>query len=120
MTNGKQTWIAERIDRRREHDQAKTDRTARQRGLDARALAIVTRELAETPEVDRIDYAEALHVALRVQHVALQGPTPAASFLGKQSYEAARGILPGKVAHAAAEQAFAKLTRPSNDNRGQE
>lgn len=120
MSNGKQTWMVERIDRRREHEQAREDRTARQKALAARAASLIAAEIGELPAEDQGDFAERLAAAVRVHLVALHGAAPASSMLGKQAYEAARDILPRKIASAAAEQAFARLTKPANDDRSGE
>lgn len=108
----REAYIVDRIDRRREHEQARVDRTARQKALDLRADSLIRCEIGELSEEDRADFAESLAEAVRVQLVAFHGAPTAASILSKQSYEAGRDILPGKVAMARAEQVFRK---PAND-----
>lgn len=109
MTGRNERVIVDRIDRRREHEQARVDRTARQKALDLRADSLIRCELGELPEDDRADFAESLAEAVRVQLVAFHGAPSAASILSRQSYEAARDILPRKVAQARAEQLFSKV-----------
>lgn len=117
--NRRADFLAERIDRRREHEQARTERTARQKTLEARASAFIACEVAELPEDDRPDFVQSLAAAIRVQLVALHGAAPASSILGQQAYEAARGILPRVIAKASADQAFARLTSAANDRGGE-
>lgn len=108
--SARENFVVERIDRRREREQTRDQRTARQKTLAARADSFIACEIGELPVEDQADYAQALAASVRVHLVALHGAPCAASILGQQSYEAARDILPRKVAAAAAEQAFAKLT----------
>ena len=113
--SGREKYLVERIDRRREHEQAREDRTARHKALAARASSLIAAEIGELPAEDQADFAECLGAAVRVHLVALHGAAPASSMLGKQAYEAARDILPRKIASAAAEHAFARLTKAAND-----
>lgn len=105
----REAYIVDRIDRRREHEQSRLDRTARQKALHTRADALIRCEIGELPEDDRADFSEALAEAVRVQLVAFHGAPSAASILSKQSYEAGREILSGRVAKARADQLFGKV-----------
>lgn len=108
--------INDSIDRRRERQSSRDERTARQKVLEARADAMIACEVMELPECDRADFARFLTAAVRVQLVTLYDAPGAAAILSQQSYEAAKDILPRKVALARAEQLF---TQAAND-RGQE
>ena len=109
--NARQNFLAERIDRRREHDTARDQRTARQKTLEARADAFIACEVAEMPECDREDYTRFLAASVRRKLVALVDAPGAAAVLSREAYEAARGILPAKIARARAEQLFAANDR---------
>ncbi|KQW79733.1 hypothetical protein [Brevundimonas sp. Root1279] len=107
--------IVEKIDRRREREQSRVDRTARQKALDARAASLVACEIIDLPEEDRADFAQSLAGAVRVQLMALHGNPTASSILSREAYEAGRDILPRKVAAAEAERLFARLPKAAND-----
>jgi 5'-deoxynucleotidase YfbR-like HD superfamily hydrolase len=110
MTN-REDFLADRIDRRRETADARDQRTARQKTLEARADAFIACEIAELPETDRADYARFLAGSLRVQLVKLIDQPSAATILSREAYEASKGILPAKIARARAEQLFAANDR---------
>ena len=112
MTGRNERIIIDRIDRRRERADAREERTARQRVLEARADALIACEVTELPECDRADFMRFLAASVRVQLVTLYDAPGAAAILSQQSYEAGRDILPRKIALARAEQLF---TKAAND-----
>lgn len=100
--------IIGRIDRRRERAEAKDERTARAKALQARADAVVACETGNLPANDHPAFAECLAASIRVQLVKHHGAASAASILSREAYEAARDILPRKIAAAEAERLFMK------------
>lgn len=112
MTNRNERIVIDRIDRRRERQSDREQRSARQKVLEARADALVACEVQEMPEEDRADFARFLSAAVRRQLVTLYDAPGAAAILARDAYEAGRDILPRKVAVARAEQLF---TKAAND-----
>lgn len=112
MTGRNERVLVDRIDRRRERADARDERTARQKVLEARAGALIACEVMEMPESDRADFARFLTAAVRVQLITLFDAPGAAAILSREAYEAGRDILPRKVALARAEQHF---TQAAND-----
>lgn len=104
--NGKEGWLAERIDRRRERADAREERTARQRALQARADSLILSEIGNLPANDHADFSECLAASVRANLVRLHGEPSAASILSREAYEAGKNILPRKVALADAERLF--------------
>ena len=109
--SARENFMAERIDRRREHDTARDQRTARQKTLEARADAFIGCELGEMPEGDRADYARFLAASVRRNLVTLIDAPSAAAIMSREAYEASKDILPRKIAQARAEQLFAANDR---------
>lgn len=103
------------IDRRRERAVTREDRTSRRAALQARADAVVACEIGQLPANDHADFSEAMAASLRLHLIKHHGEPCAATILSREAGIAGRDILPRKIAAAAAEQAFSKLTKAAND-----
>lgn len=101
-----EAFAADRLDRSREREEAKQERTARSRHLEERARAYVLCEIGEMPAEDRAEYACAMTRALAAQLVLLKDAPFAVAFLGKEAGLIGRGIMPRQTAHEAAERVF--------------
>ena len=111
LTNAKENFVIDRIDRRRECSDNRDQRTARQKSLEARAAALISCAVAELPADDRADFCRSLATAVRIKLVAHTDAPGAAACMSREAYEAARDILPRKIALARAEQLFAANDR---------
>ncbi|SFS42562.1 hypothetical protein [Brevundimonas viscosa] len=107
-----ESLIIGRIDRRRERADAREERTARQKALQARADSLILSEIGTLPANDHADFSECLAASIRANLVRLHGEPSAASILSREAYEAGKNILPRKVMLAEAARLFAK---PAND-----
>lgn len=108
----REDFLAEKIDRRRERADAREERTARQKALQARADSLILSEIGCLPANDHADFSECLAASIRANLVRLHGEPSAASILSREAYEAGKNILPRKIALADAARYFAK---PAND-----
>ena len=98
--------IAGKIDRAN----AKAAREARKADIEAKARKIASGFVALN-DAERADFAKALIRYGKDELMEAVDPECAVQFLSHQAHDAAKGILPGKIARAAAEQAFAKMGR---------
>ncbi len=117
MTNGKQVWMAERIDRSREAPRARAERAAR-----ASFLRMTARRLILSALADLTDPAEKagllgylIDVAAEQRHPII-GRVETATGLNKVAADiCAIFRLDRAVKSAAAEQSFARMTKAAND-----
>ena len=106
--NRRADFIAEKIDRRRERASAKAERTARDLAIEAKARECANAFIGLN-DAEQVSFAEHLIAHSWPVIAALVDPEAATTFLGKQAYEAGKGILPAAVARARADQALAKV-----------
>lgn len=104
--SGRETYLAERIDRRRERAETREMRQARRRHLMERASSLLLCEIGEMPEEERPAYAELLCGAVRAQLVIHHGEASAAAILAREAHEAGRNLMPKSAARDAAERVF--------------
>jgi hypothetical protein len=104
--SGRETYLAERIDRRRERIETREMRQARRRHLSERASSLLLCEISEMPEEERPAYAELLCAAVRAQLVIHHGEASAAAILGREAHEAGRNLMPKSAARDVAEKVF--------------
>jgi len=117
MTNGKQTWIAERIDRSREAPAAKALRSQR-----AMTLRMTARKTVKTM-LDAIDDPQERAAVLCdtldmvAEHLyPIMGRVEAATAFNARAADICATFRLGRaVKNAAAEHAFARLTKAAND-----
>lgn len=117
MSNGKQTWMAERIDRSREAPRAKAERTARAMFLRMTARRLVTSILADLsdPADQAAILGDLIDVSAEHRHPII-GRVETATGLNKVAADVcAIYRLDRSVKSAAAEHAFARLTSAAND-----
>lgn len=114
MTNSKQSWMADRVDRRR----GKADASARTLQIRELARETINCAVMNQDEEVRAEFMRASILHLRTLYGAGEGETEAVSLFGSLAWSAS---LQTKrvIAQASAEQAFAKLHRPANDDRSE-
>lgn len=110
-----ETAIVGSIDRRRERASAREERTARQKALQARADALIACQIGELPANDHADFSECLAMSVRRHLNTHHGEPSAAAILSREAARASENLLNRRVASAAAEHAFARLTSAAND-----
>lgn len=117
MSNGKQTWMAERIDRRREAPAAKAVRAARAMFLRMQARLTITGMLKEIedPAEKALLLGDALDIIGEQLHPLIGRVEAATSFNSRAADICATFRLGRAIKSAAAAQAFSRLTRHDND-----
>lgn len=108
--SARETYLADRIDRRK----GKTDASARTLQVRELARATINCAVMNQDEDVRAEFMRASILHLRTLYGAGEGETEAVSLFGSLAWSAS---LQTKrvIAGAAAEQAFARLTRHDND-----
>ena len=117
MTNGKENYLVERIDRAREAPAAKDQRTRRTMYLRMQARRTITAVLHDIscPEERAAILGDLIDVAAEHRH-PLIGRVETATALNKVAADVCAIFrLPRAIKNATAEQAFAKLTAAAND-----
>ena len=115
--NGKQEWIAQRIDRKREAPQAKAARAARATVLRLRArqhIAALMVEI-ETPEEQAQILRDVLDMVAEQLHPRMGRVEAATAFNARAADICVTFRLDRAVKNAAAEHAFARMTKAAND-----
>lgn len=105
MSRNEQVMV-DRIDRRREREASREQRTARDRELEGKARRVIAQAFTDLSPDEQADFLKDLIAAGREHLVQLVDAPGAAAFLSQQAYEAGKGILPRKIAQARAEQLF--------------
>jgi len=110
--NGKQEWIAQKIDRAREAPRAKAARTARAMFLRMEARKTITAMLAdiEEPAERAIILKDVLDMVAENLHPITGRVDAATSFNSRATDICATFRLTGAVKRAAAEHAFARMS----------
>lgn len=103
-----ENFIIGQMDRRRERESAKAERTARDKALEDKARDLIAEAFHNLTPAEQADFLKDLIAAGREKLVALVDAPGTAAFLSQQAYEAGRDILPRRIARATAEQLFSK------------
>jgi len=117
MTNGKQNWMAERIDRKREAPRAKAERAARASFLRMTARRLVVGALADLsdPAEKAALLGYMIDVAAEHRHPIL-GRVETATGLNRVAADVCAIFRMDRgIKSAAAEHAFARMTKAAND-----
>lgn len=116
MTNGKQNWMAERLDRSKEAPAAKAARSARTTQIRAEARADLRRNLARylTPEERAAYLCDTLDMVAEHLHPILGRVEAMTAFNSRATDIGGPLKLNRAIATARAEQLFAK--RPANED----
>jgi len=119
--NGKQDWMANHVDKRREARQTKAARSARAMTIrmEARKLIAAALKDFEDPAEGAAFLGDVLDITAEELHPRIGRVSAATAFNSRAADICATFRLHVAVGRAAADQAFDKLTRHANDG-GQE
>ncbi|CAN7171544.1 hypothetical protein [Brevundimonas sp. LjRoot202] len=111
----RENYLVDRIDRRREAPKAKAERTARAMTIRMEARKLLTAANDYEPDERAAFLGDVLDVVAEQLHPLIGRVEAATAFNSRAADICAAFKLGSAVKNAAAEQAFAKLTRAAND-----